>query len=209
VRQAQLLHEHGMSKKMGTAFMTSLWFALWFGALAALFTAAVSDLKTRRIPNGLVLVVLSLGMVLQLVSGRGHLWISLLIAGGVFVIGALLTHADVIGGGDAKMIPAATVLLPPAAAPVLIICIALAGGVLSLFYLGATWLARRGGGTALAAGQPHPGASQFDHLVRIEVGRMLANEPMPYGVAIFGGVVSAILIGVVTCMSAISCSLSA
>lgn len=181
---------------------------LWLAVLATMFAAAVSDLKTRRIPNGLVLAVLALAMMLQLLSGRGTLWLSLLVAAAVFVVGAFLAHANVVGGGDIKLISAVTVLVPPPVVPALLICIALAGGVLSLFYLGATQLARRNGGAALAAGEPLPGASEFDHLVRIEVGRMLANEPMPYGVAIFGGVVSLILIGVIRCISATSCSLS-
>lgn len=182
---------------------------LWLAALVALFAAAVTDLKTRRIPNGLVLVVLALGMALQLLSGRATLWLSLLVAAALYVIGAWLTRLGVIGGGDTKMISAVSVVVPPALVPALLTCIALAGGGLSLFYLGAAWLARRNGGAALAAGKPHPGASEFDHLVRIEVGRMLANEPMPYGVAIFAGTIGLILIGIFSCISATSCSLSA
>lgn len=187
----------------------SLQLVLWFAALAAMFAAAVTDLKTRRIPNGLVLVVVALGMVLQLLSERGALWLSLIVAGAVFVVGAVLTNIGVIGGGDTKMISAATVLVPPALVPGLLVCIALAGGILSLFYLGASWLARRGAGAALANGEALPDASEFDHLVRLEVARMRANEPMPYGVAIFGGTLSLISIGVFSCISATSCSLSA
>lgn len=186
---------------------SSLPLVLWLAALGGLFAAAVTDLKTRRIPNGLVVLVLALAMTMQLSSGRGTLWLSLLVAGGVYVIGAILTQVNVLGGGDTKMIAAATVLVPPVLVPALLICIALAGGVLSLFYLGAGWLARRNGGGALMAGAAHPAASEFDHLVRIEVGRMLANEPMPYGVAIFGGTVSLLLIGIFSCLSATSCSL--
>lgn len=189
--------------------ISSLPIVLWLAALAALFASALTDLKTRTIPNGLVLFVLTMGMALQQLSGRGTLWLSLPIAGLVYVVGAMLTHLDVLGGGDTKMISAVTVLVPPSVVPAELVAIALAGGVLSLFYLGAGWLARRNGGAGLAAGAPYPGASDFDHLVRIEVGRMIANEPMPYGVAIFGGVVSLITIGVLSCISATSCSPSA
>ena len=182
---------------------------IWLAALAALFASAVTDLKARRIPNGLVLLVLALAMALQLLSGRGTLWLSLLIAGLVFVVGAMLSRLNLLGGGDTKMISAVSVLVPPAVVPALLISIALAGGILSLFYLGAGWLVRRNGGAALAAGAAHSGASDFDRLVRIEVGRMRANEPLPYGVAIFGGTVSLLLIGILSCMSATYCSLSA
>lgn len=184
-------------------------FVLWFAAFAALFAAAVTDLKSRRIPNGLVLVVLTFGIALQVLSERGTVWLSLLIAGGIFVVGALLAHFEIIGGGDVKMISAVSVLVPPAAVPGLLLCIALAGGVLSLFYLGASWLVRRESGSAFAVPEPPPGATRFDRLVRTEVARMRANEPMPYATAIFGGTVSLILIGVLSCMSATFCSLSA
>ena len=176
-------------------------------AFAALFAAAVTDLKARTIPNGLVLVVFALGMATRLLSGQQMLWLSLLIAAFVYVVGAVLTHYAVIGGGDTKMIGAVTMLVPPAVVPALLLCIALAGGLLSLFYLGAGWLVRRGGGTAFAVDQPVPGASAFDHIVRLEVARMQANEPMPYGVAIFSGAVSLVFIGVLSCISATSCSL--
>jgi prepilin peptidase CpaA len=182
---------------------------LWLAAFAAMFSAAVTDLKTRRIPNGLVLVVLALAMSLQLLSERGTLWLSLIVAGAIFVVGAALTSIGIVGGGDTKMISAASVLFPPALVPGLLVCIALAGGILSLFYLGASWLARRGMGAALADGEPLPGASEFDHLVRVEVARMRAHEPMPYGVAIFGGTLSLIMIGVLSCISETSCSLLA
>lgn len=187
--------------------ITSLWLVLLLAALVALFVAAVTDLKTRRIPNGLVLVVLALGLVIRLLSGEQTLWLSLLMGALVYVAGAVLTHYDVIGGGDTKMIAASTLLVPPLAVPALLICIALAGGLLSCFYLCAGWLVRRGGAAALAPGEPAPSATEFDHLVRLEVARMQANEPMPYGVAIFGGAVSLILIGVLSCISATSCSL--
>ena len=176
-------------------------------AFVALFAAAVTDVKARTIPNGLVLVVFALGMAARLLSGGGTLWLSLPIAAIVYVAGAVLTHFEVIGGGDTKMIAAVTVLVPPAVVPALLICIALAGGLLSLFYLAAGWLVRRSGGAAVALGQPVPGASDFDQIVRLEVARMQANEPMPYGVAIFSGAGGLVLIGILSCISATSCSL--
>jgi prepilin peptidase CpaA len=188
---------------MNASFLIGLWFA----ALAALFAAAITDMKERRIPNKLVLVVLVLGVVLRLRSYDGTLWLSLLVTALVFAAGAWLASLEVIGGGDAKMIAAVTLLVPPAVVPILLVCIALAGGLLSGFYLGADWLVRRNGGAQLAPGEPHPNGGNFDHLVRIEAARMLANDPMPYGVAIFGGVASLILIGVFSCISATSCSL--
>ena len=45
---------------------------LWLAVLAVTFAAAVSDLKTRRIPNGLVLAVLALVMMLQLLPAVEH-----------------------------------------------------------------------------------------------------------------------------------------
>ncbi len=184
---------------------SALPFVLWLAAFAGLFSAAVTDLKTRRIPNGLVLVVLTLGMAWQMLSGRGNLWLALLIAGLVFAIGAGLARMHVIGGGDVKMIAAVTVLFPPAAIPALLVCIALAGGALSLFYFAAAWLVQR---HFAMPGDAPPPARDFARIIHIEIGRLRANEPMPYGVAIFAGATSLILIGVLSCISAPSCSLS-
>ena len=171
---------------------SSLPYALWLAAFAVLFSAAVTDLRTREIPNGLVLVVLTLGMILQLLSGRGMLWLTLLIAGLIFVVGVGLARIHVIGGGDVKMIAALSVLFPAALVPALLLCIALAGGVLSLFYLGAAWLVQH---RFAVPGEASPPANNFARIVQIEMGRMRANEPMPYGVAIFAGATSLILIG--------------
>ncbi len=176
---------------------------LCLASLVALFAAAVADARTRRIPNELVLVVLTFGMALRLASGAAMLWLSLLIAVALFVIGAWLTRHDVIGGGDAKMIAAVTVLVAPVLVPVLLLSIALAGGVLACLYLSAAWFARRS--TPFLPAPAHAGG--FDRFVRLEVARLRANEPMPYGVAIFGGTVTVIVTGLIACISATSCLL--
>ena len=177
--------------------------ALCIAALAALLAAALADIRTRRIPNGLVLVVLTFAMALQLATGDALLWLSLLIAAAVFVAGAVLTRHGMIGGGDAKMIAAVTVLVPPALVPTLLLFIALAGGVLGCVYVSAAWLARRS--PSLLPVPVHAG--HFDRLIHREVARLRASEPMPYGVAIFAGTTILLVMGIFACMSATSCSL--
>ena len=170
---------------------------LWSTALVALFIAAATDIRERRIPNALVLIVLAQGMALRIVEGGGTFWPSLLLALALLVIGAWLASHQVIGAGDAKMIAAVSMLIPATAVPGLLVCIALTGGVLSGIYLGIAWLLGRRGQVGVVQYQPHlsdgnvaPGARQILSTT--------FNRSMPYGVAIFGGVVSFIIIGALT-----------
>ena len=101
------------------------------GCLAALLTAAVIDLKCRIVPNRLVIVIAGGGVALRLLSSPGLIWVSLLVAAAFFVVLGRLSHHDWIGGGDAKLIAAVTLLAPPAGIGKLLFDITLAGGLMS------------------------------------------------------------------------------
>ena len=106
--------------------------------LAGLLLAAVVDLKSRVIPNTLVAAVVASGVGLRLTEDGGDAWQGFVIAALVFTPLALLAVHGVIGGGDAKMIPAAVLLVDPSRTGLLLAAIALAGGLLSLGYLAAS-----------------------------------------------------------------------
>ena len=145
---------------------------------------------------------------MQLVATSGALWMSLPIAALVFAIGAALTRLGVIGGGDAKLIAAVTVLVPPIVVPALLVCIAHLGRHIERDLSGRRLVrAAERRSDACRRLSRIPAVAHFDQIVRIEVARMRASEPMPYGVAIFGGVAGLLLIGVLSCISATSCSL--
>ena len=176
------------------------------GCLAALLTAAVIDLKWRIVPNWLVIVIAGGGMALRLSSSPGLIWVSLLVAAVFFVVLGRLSHHDWIGGGDAKLIAAVTLLAPPAGIAKLLFDITLAGGLMSCVYLMTQFLLGR---TAVC---PHRDADALyatqggEGLLRQECVRIAAGEPMPYALAVLGGVLCFSFSEAMECSFAISCS---
>jgi prepilin peptidase CpaA len=160
---------------------------------AGLSMAAVTDLRTRIIPDGTVLWVLGTGALTRilgdgqgLTGGAVSLLVSLLVAAALFVPLAGMTHRGLIGGGDAKMIPAATLLVPVGHVFGLLLVIALAGGALAGLYHAAYSFRR----------SPLPPSS----------GQAPAAPTLPYGVAILAGIAFILTRELFTCLSAIACS---
>jgi Flp pilus assembly protein protease CpaA len=80
-------------------------------AIAVLAVVAYGDVRTRRIPNGLVYAICVLGLVRMMLAGDlASAGYTLVAASLVLVIGFLLFWRGMLGGGDAKLL-AATVLL--------------------------------------------------------------------------------------------------
>lgn len=147
--------------------------------LLGLLLASITDLKSRIIPNALVLGVIAAGAAARITTDGASSWISLGVALAIFVPLALLAHRDVVGGGDAKMIAASTFLVEPGHAPQLLAAIILCGGVLAAGW----YLARKvnlvpaGPGAEAPTPAPASGSTpSADH------------EQLPYGVAILAGV---------------------
>jgi prepilin peptidase CpaA len=156
--------------------------ALWGVCLLGLLGAAATDLRSRRIPNRVVLLILAAGIVLQLLHGWPAAGIGLTAASTVFVALAFLAHYGVMGEGDVKLIAAVTLLVPPHGIAPLLLAIALAGGGLSCIYLVLRFTLRRE--------TPHT-AAPSSHRINIfhdEAAKIAAGEPMPYALAILGGV---------------------
>jgi prepilin peptidase CpaA len=169
-----------------------IWAAIaWFLAciiLACLVVAIATDLARRIIPNSLVLIVLGCGLALRLACGPWPLFASFLSASAVFAGLGLLAAYDLLGWGDAKLITAVTFIVPVDRVAPLLLAIALAGGLLSCVYLAVRFALRR---VAPIPRLPEVASSRtWDpwRLARREGARILTNEPMPYAVAIFGGV---------------------
>jgi prepilin peptidase CpaA len=148
---------------------------LWAASLAALAAAAGSDLKERIIPNRLVLLVAAAGLAIGFTSWPSLVWVGILAA--MFLVCALgvLAHFNWLGGGDVKLIAAASLLARPDRIISLLFAIAFAGGFLSLVYLVRRWaLAREG----RRSRQVSPAGTLHEAV----------GESLPYGVAILGGV---------------------
>jgi prepilin peptidase CpaA len=158
------------------------------GALVSLVLAAACDLRARVLPNGLVLCVAMAGTGLRVLINGVHSLLSLAIALVILATLVGLARRGHIGGGDAKMIAATTLLVPPTQVLPLVTVIALAGGALAIMYFVgriATRFVRqqydRAHGLShsplVAGGAPAPLRPSVNPLY----------EDLPYGLAILAG----------------------
>lgn len=105
-------------------------------ALLLLAVVAVWDLRCRLIPNWVVVGLALLFLVPALVAGQ---WLSVLggsaVAAVVFLIGVVLFHFGLIGGGDVKLTAALALWAGPAGVLKFLLLTSLAGGGVSLLCL--------------------------------------------------------------------------
>lgn len=148
---------------------------------ALLGWACVSDLRTRRIPNRLVLMLMVGGL---LFSVLGHSGGPASAAFGVLVGLALwlpVYALGVLGAGDVKLFAAAAAWLGPQGALEAALLAALAGGVLAVFMVAASGSIRdllQSVTLRLATRQwrpAHPAVAAH------------ATTPLPYGIALATG----------------------
>jgi prepilin peptidase CpaA len=141
---------------------------------ALMVTAAIVDFRRLVIPNSVV-VALCILWPMHIESMRGaSLAIALeSIAGAlvVFAAGAVLFARGVVGGGDVKLLAAASLWAGAGAIPALLIATALIGGGLALVFL--TPLGRLSG-----AGQ------HIDEITPAAAIIARGRTPIPYGIAI-------------------------
>ncbi|MDB5685889.1 MAG: peptidase prepilin type [Rhizorhabdus sp.] len=114
--------------------------------IASLAGAALSDIRRRRIPN--MLCVLIAGLALPYwIAADPDIWqrllIQLALCGIATFVLALLFARGMLGGGDVKLIVALLIWLPPKVALSTILLIAMAGGVVAIAMLVVTPLRRR------------------------------------------------------------------
>jgi prepilin peptidase CpaA len=106
---------------------------LVFGGLVS---AAAWDLRSRIVPNWLVLAVGGVGLILRMMTAEWHgIWVSACVAAIIFVMLRLLSALGTFGGGDVKLISAIALGQPPAAMLPILLGIGVAGGVIAIFYI--------------------------------------------------------------------------
>ncbi len=185
---------------------------LWAAVLAVLAIAAGIDLQRRIIPNEAVALVAAGGAILSLLSRPGSAPVSLLLCMLVFLALLVAAHLNALGAGDAKLVAAATLLVPPDRVAALLMAIALTGGLLSVVYLAAfhglkhARAAKRHGTHTTSDGGRHP-AGSFAQFRRAGTARMRAGYSVPYAVAVLGGVALYLASELYQCSSGIFCSL--
>lgn len=138
-------------------------------AIFLLLAAAVTDIRTRKIPNvipaGIVILFFAAAVALPDLNWLG----ATATAAAVFVFGAVLFATGKVGGGDVKLM-AATALWAGASGIVpLLVVTALAGGVLAIIQLAPTVL------------------NHLAMLVRPGFHTTATFRSLPYGVAIAAG----------------------
>ncbi|MBC4018885.1 prepilin peptidase [Siccirubricoccus deserti] len=152
--------------------------ALGFG-LVLLAAAALHDVAVRTIPNALPLLLAIDGTILRVL--KGDIAWGLAASGAVFILAALCWRRGLMGGGDVKLLGAATLLVAPGMSVGLLLNVSLAGGALALIYLAL----RR----AVAAPVPGRPAGLLRRILRTERRRVRAGGPLPYATSIAAGAI--------------------
>jgi prepilin peptidase CpaA len=153
--------------------------------LALLGLAALHDVAARTIPNWIpaTLAICALAPLLLAPAVGARL----AAASVLFAAAVLLWRCGLLGGGDAKLLGAAGLLVPPDRVGGMVLVTGLSGAVLALPYL-----ACRG---RIAARPPDRPAGLAARAWRAERFRLRRGGPLPYGVAIAAGAASGLLGG--------------
>lgn len=141
--------------------------ALIVGFSALVVGAGVSDLRQYLIPNWISAAIAILWCIWALVV-PGDPIASLIVGAGVFALGTVLFAFRFVGGGDVKLLAAVALWAGYPGILTLIFQIAIAGGVLSLFWV--------------LSGRLRVALAYYGVPVSIE-----APTQIPYGVAIAAG----------------------
>ena len=154
-----------------------------------LIYAACSDVAALTIPNGVSIALVGAFTIAGLATGLPlqTIGVQLLFGIAVLAVGFFLFAANILGGGDAKLLAAAAVWTGFTGFPALILGTAVAGGVLAVSLLAGRALFKE---VAASAQQP------------TFVTRLLTpRSGVPYGVAIMAGGLLAIPSLPITMMS--------
>tara|TARA_Y100000588_G_scaffold104285_1_gene113725 strand:+ start:819 stop:1331 length:513 start_codon:yes stop_codon:yes gene_type:complete len=144
-----------------------------------IFWAALSDLVSFKIPNAIPIAISLLFLPTALLLGWDlSVILTHIVAGaGVLLLGFLLFMRGYIGGGDAKLLAAASIWTGFEALYAFFLFVSIAGGILAILLLGFRWF------------------NLPKHLQRIAWLERLHGEKkhIPYGVAISSGAIIALI----------------
>lgn len=158
-----------------------------FAALivSALLAAALHDIAARTIPNRLCLAIAVAGLLARALAGDLPGAIAAMAL--VFALAVVAWRLGALGGGDAKLLAACALVVPPSQVPALLLATALAGGVLALAFLAARPLV-----VEQAVSRPN---GLTGRVLRIEARRVRRGGPLPYAVAIAVGTFFTLFVG--------------
>ncbi len=145
---------------------------------ALLATAAIHDAAFRTVPNTVCAALAGCGLLVRALDGNlpGAIIAALI----VFSLATVCWSLRWMGGGDVKLVTAASLLVAPMQVPAMLVAVALAGGILTLPYL----VARH----RLPAPAGVKPSGIVARALRAERRRLRQGGPLPYAVAIAAGV---------------------
>ena len=107
--------------------------AEWLTLLAALFIyIGASDVLFRKIPNTVCLFIASAFFIYVIETGS---WLNIVHSVLILGVGIILSHLNLLAGGDTKLLAAYSLALPSSHLFNTIILILLIGGIVSVIYL--------------------------------------------------------------------------
>lgn len=147
-----------------------------------LIYAACSDIVSLTIPNWVSLALTGVFLAAALATGvaLGDIGLHLLFGVAVLAVGFFLFAANIIGGGDAKLLAAAAVWTGFPGFPALLLGTAIAGGVLALAMLGVRSLVRQAETQPSFVNRLLTPRSGVPYGVAIMVGGLLAIPALPF-----------------------------
>lgn len=178
---------------MGIGTWANMQVAILAGGAILLVVAAYIDVRRFIIPNWINAVLLLLGLIWAALTPDFAWVVSLGISISIFLCGALLHQFRLMGGGDVKLLTVMGFWAGVSHLFPLLFVTALAGGVLSLFYLLKSFLQNRGktGRLSLAESATllHADVVQEGGAAVLQKARSTdaLRQPIPYGVAIAVG----------------------
>jgi prepilin peptidase CpaA len=157
---------------------------LTIGGLAVLVFSALHDFAVRTVPNAYSVVLFAAGIGIRVLAGGLHsLEWGLAAAAIVFALTFTFWRLGWMGGGDVKLLTAASIFVSPLMVPMMIAGTALAGGVLALVFVVGRRITKRP--------QITRPTLFLQRIMRCEQWRLRRGGPLPYAAAIaVGGVIA-------------------
>lgn len=147
--------------------------------LAASLLAAAFDLRTRRIPNALVIALFVCGLAVNGLAGWHQMLVQIALTTGILFAGSIAFSLRLIGGGDVKLLAAACGTLGYPEALNLLLYTVLCGGIIALVYS-----AIRG---QLRTTLTNVYAMALPMFAGVRPAKLQTGTAMPYALAIFAG----------------------
>ena len=148
-----------------------------------LVAAAISDYRALRVPNWLTATLACLFPVAALLLGHDVNWLSHIAAGLiVLVAGAAMFHFGLMGGGDVKLLAAASLWMGLGQVVGFLFAVALIGGVFSLLVLVLRNVLMQGMLLTVFGRVPHVTArgASIPYGIPIAIGGILMAPTLPF-----------------------------